>query len=123
MDWKIGLLVVVVVGVMFALKRMSLVSAADARKCLEQGALVVDVRTPGEFNSGRVTKAINLPLDDLQNSVPRRVPDKSQTLLLHCLSGTRSAMAKGQLKRMGYTNVHNLGSFGRAQSIVASVQK
>ncbi len=120
MDWKIALLVVAVVGVMFAFKRRSLVSASNARKYLEQGALVVDVRTPGEFQAGHLDKAKNLPLDDLRSVLPGRVPDKSQVLLLHCLSGNRSGMAKGQLKRMGYTNVHNLGSFGRAQRLLAA---
>lgn len=112
-----------VIAFLFVLKRMSLVSASDAREYLEQGALVVDVRTPGEFQSGRVAEAVNIPLDELQDALPRQVPDKSSVLLLHCLSGTRSGMAKGQVKRMGYTSVHNLGSFGRARGIVASVRK
>lgn len=119
MDWKIALLVVAGVGVLFALKRMSLISEPEARKQLAAGALVIDVRTPGEFQSGHVPSALNIPLGELSGSLPRRVTDKNQVLLLHCLSGTRSGMAKGQLKRMGYQNVHNLGSFRRAQSIVS----
>lgn len=120
MNWTILLAIGAVVAVLFGVKRMSLVTAADARELLKQGALVIDVRTPGEFQSGRVAKAINIPLDDLGNVLPRRVPDKTQVLLLHCLSGTRSGMAKGRLKRLGYQNVYNLGSFGRAQSIVSA---
>lgn len=37
--------------------------------------------------------------------------DKNQILLLHCLSGTRSGMAKTKLKSLGYANVLNLGSY------------
>ena len=80
------------------------------------------MRTPGEFQAGCVAKAINIPLSDLGDSLPRRVSAKNQVLLLHCLSGTRSGMAKRQLKRMGYSNVHNLGSLGRAQSIVTAAK-
>jgi len=46
------------------------------------------------------------------------VPDKSQVLLLHCASGMRSGMAKSKLNGMGYINAFNLGSYGRAESIL-----
>jgi rhodanese-related sulfurtransferase len=46
-------------------------------------------------------------------------PNKEQPLLLHCLSGTRSAAGEDTLKRMGYQNVLNLGSYGRAQKILS----
>jgi rhodanese-related sulfurtransferase len=39
-------------------------------------------------------------------------------LLLHCLSGMRSGMAKQKLKSLGYANVFNLGSLARARKIV-----
>lgn len=110
------ILLVVIVG-LFALKHMSFVSAAKARQLLNEGALVVDVRSPEEFNSRHIKGAINLPLGNLSAEAPRRLPDKGQPLLLHCLSGTRSGIAKGQLKGLGYTSVFNLGSFGRAEAI------
>jgi rhodanese-related sulfurtransferase len=43
-----------------------------------------------------------------------------QPLLLHCLSGARSGIGKGMLKRMGYRQVFNLGSYGRATRILGS---
>jgi rhodanese-related sulfurtransferase len=61
---------------------------------------------------------VNIPLGDLADQAPHRLPDKNRVLLLHCLSGTRSGIAKRRLKSMGYTKVFNLGSFGRAQGIV-----
>jgi len=103
---------------LFLLKRMSFVSAEVARQYLRQGALVIDVRSPEEFRSGHVTNAVNIPLGELGESLPRRVKDKNQVLLLHCLSGGRSGIAKHQLKGLGYPNVFNLGSFGRAKQIV-----
>ncbi|MCL4787851.1 MAG: rhodanese-like domain-containing protein [Verrucomicrobia bacterium] len=118
MDWKILIIVAVVVVAFFALKRMSFVSAEAARQHLAAGALVIDVRTAGEFNSGHVAKAVNIPLGELTARVPQIAKDKNQVLLVHCLSGGRSAIARQQLKRMGYANVFNLGSLGRARQIV-----
>jgi len=77
----------------------------------------------GELKScGHVPNAVNIPLGELRESLPRRVKDKSQVLLLHCLSGGRSGIAKQQIKGMGYQNVFNLGSYGRARQIVGGVR-
>ncbi len=94
------------------------VSAGDAQTYLKQGALVIDVRSPGEFASGHLSMALNIPLDVIESVVPERVKDHNQVLLLHCLSGTRSGMAKMKLKSMGYTQVFNLGSIGRARKVL-----
>jgi phage shock protein E len=119
MDWHLFLIVGLMVAVMLVLKRLGLVSAEMARTYLQQGALVVDVRSAEEFKARHLSQAINIPLGELPSSLPRRVSDKNQVLLLHCLSGTRSGIAKRALKSMGYTNVFNLGSYGRAQRIVS----
>lgn len=97
-------------------------SADVARQCLQQGALVVDVRSTAEFRSRHLPDAVNVPLDELDTGLPRLVKDKSRVLLLHCLSGARSGMAKQQLRAMGYTNAFNLGSYRRAQEIVNSAR-
>jgi phage shock protein E len=118
MDWTVLGILAVVVVVIVVWKRMSQVSAEAARKYLAQGALVVDVRSSGEFRGGHLPDAVNIPLDELREAMPRQVADKSRVLLLHCLSGTRSGIAVGQLKRMGYSNVFNLGSLHRASAIM-----
>jgi phage shock protein E len=114
---------IVIAGAVIAfvlLKRISLVSAARAHECLKQGALVIDVRSQGEFRERHLPAALNLPLGQLREGILRHAPDKGQPLLLHCLSGTRSGIAKAQLKRMGYRNVFNLGSYGRAEKTVGA---
>ena len=93
-----------------------------ARKHLAAGALVIDVRSPEEFRSGHVPGAINIPLGELRESLPGRVTDKNQVLLLHCLSGGRSGIARRQLRSLGYPNVFNLGSYARAERVVRSAQ-
>jgi phage shock protein E len=111
-----------VAAAFWLLKRAGQISAAAARNHLKNGALVIDVRSPGEFNSGHLPQAINVPLDEIETTLPRRVKDRQQVLLLHCLSGTRSALAKGKLKRLGYANVFNLGSLRRAHAVVGAVK-
>jgi phage shock protein E len=100
------------------LKRASQISSQRARACLNNGALVIDVRSRAEFNSGHLAGALNLPLDELESALPRRVQDKNHVLLLHCHTGMRSGLAKHRLKAMGYANAFNLGSYRRAASIV-----
>jgi phage shock protein E len=118
MNWTPLLIVAAVVAVVFIIKRTGQISARNALAYLKGGALVIDVRSPGEFKSGHLPTALNLPLDEIKTVLPRRVKDKNQVLLLHCASGMRSGMAKEKLKQMGYLNVHNLGSYGRAENIL-----
>jgi phage shock protein E len=99
-------------------KRAGLISPRDAQAYLKSGALVIDVRTAGEFNSGHLPSAINLPLDEIEAGLPGRVADKTQVILLHCQSGMRSGLAKRKLNRLGYSKAYNLGSFERAAQIV-----
>jgi rhodanese-related sulfurtransferase len=118
MNWSFVLAIGLVLVVIIALKRLGLVSAKAARMHLKQGALVVDVRSAAEFRASHLPEAVNIPLDELPDSLPRSISDKNQVLLLHCLSGMRSGMAKRMLKGMGYTNAFNLGSYNRARRIV-----
>ncbi len=118
MSWTPFLILAAIVAVVLLMKKAGQISAADAQAYLKNGALVIDVRSVGEFNSGHLAKAINVPLDEVETAVPKRVKDKSQVLLLHCASGMRSGMAKSKLQGMGYTNAFNLGGYGRAESIL-----
>jgi phage shock protein E len=118
MEWTIVLIVGIVIVAMILMKRASFASPEALRKHLQDGALVIDVRSPEEFRSGHVAGALNIPLDELRERLPREVPDKNQVLLLHCLSGIRSRNGQRQLQRLGYLNVLNLGSLARAKQIV-----
>ncbi len=101
MNWPIAIIVGIVFAAIFVLKRLFFVSAEIARKHLADGALVIDVRSTEEFRSGHVANAVNIPLGELRANLPRRVKDKNQVLLLHCLSGGRSGIARHQLKSLG----------------------
>ena len=118
MDWKTIAIVVVVLGALILFRRAGRISARAARELLAKGAAIIDVRTTAEFAGGHLKRAINIPLDQVEAKVPLRVADKGTPILLHCASGMRSGAAKAKLKAMGYTNAHNLGSYGRAAGIV-----
>jgi phage shock protein E len=119
MNWTAICIILAVFLAFFLLKRASQISAKEALAHMKSGALVIDVRTPSEFSSGHLPSAINLPLDQIETALPRRVKDKSQALLLHCQSGMRSGVAKKKLIAQGYSNVFNLGSYDRAERIVS----
>jgi phage shock protein E len=118
MDWIIAIVGVAVVAAFLLMKRLALVSEAQARERLASGALVIDVRSREEFRAGHVSDAINVPLPELRESFPRQFKDKNQTVLVYCLSGGRSAIAQQQLKGLGFPNVFNLGSLERARRVV-----
>jgi rhodanese-related sulfurtransferase len=118
MDWKPLLVFAIVVIAFLLIKRSGQISADEAREELGKGAAVIDVRSPGEFQSGHLPQAVSIPLDRIESALPKEFPDKDAVLLLHCASGTRSGIAVRKLKALGYSRVHNLGSYHRAGRIV-----
>src|SRR5665213_1268605 len=108
MNWTTLLIVVVIVAAFLLVAKGGQISAKAAAGYLKKGALVIDVRSPGEFKSGHLTNAINIPLDEIESTLSKRVTDKSHVLLLHCASGMRSGAAQKKLNSLGYTNAFNL---------------
>jgi len=118
MNWITILTLAALLVAIILLRRSGRISPAEAAAYLKKRAMVIDVRTAGEFASGHLSNTINLPLDEIESSLPRRVKDKSQVLLLHCQAGGRSAEATKRLIALGYLNAFNLGSYSRAAQIV-----
>jgi phage shock protein E len=118
MNWITILILATMLVALILLRRSGLISPAEAANHLKNGAVVIDVRTASEFASGHLSNTINIPLDEIEATLPRRVKDKSQVLLLHCQAGGRSAEARKRLIALGYLNVFNLGSYSRAAQIV-----
>lgn len=74
--------------------------AVDYKELLKDGALIVDVRTPGEFNTGHIKGALNIPLDVIKSRIDE-LKRKNKTIITCCRSGNRSSMAKGILHAAG----------------------
>ena len=81
------------------------------RALVEQGAMVLDVRTPGEFSQGHAPGSRNIPLDRLSGQL--KALNRSKPILVCCASGARSAAAKAILDKAGFTQVRNAGPWQR----------
>lgn len=119
MDWIQWLIVAVAVVGFILWRRMGQIAPAAARAHLNNGALLIDVRSSGEFAGGHLPQAVNMPVHQIETVLPRRVKDRGQVLLLHCQSGMRSGVARRRLRALGYANTFNLGSYARARRIVS----
>lgn len=82
----------------------------DFAELLKKGAIILDVRSKGEYSSGHINGSLNIPLDELKNNL-RRIPDKNKVIITCCASGARSGSACGVLKASGYTNITNGGGW------------
>jgi len=92
------------------------VTINDAKKMIESGINILDVREPGEYLSGAIEGAINIPRGVLEPAADLEYaganPDlrdhRNNQWLVVCKSGGRAAMATKTLSEMGFTNVYNM---------------
>ena len=91
------------------------VDVETGRHLLNEGALLVDVRGPDEFDRDHLEGALNLPLEEIQSCAGKL---RGRTVLLYCRSGGRSQLAAKQLRKLGFSEVYDLGGLARAQLVV-----
>jgi rhodanese-related sulfurtransferase len=89
----------------------------DMGELINNDAVIIDVRTKGEYSGGHVKGSLNIPLDQLNKNL-KKLKDKDRPIITCCASGMRSGSAKGMLKSAGYTNVHNGGSWASVNRYV-----
>ena len=90
------------------------IKSVDFKELMKNGAVIVDVRTPAEFNSGHIKGSINLPLQSLSSSMGKLKKDKP--VITCCASGMRSGSAKAILKSNGFSQVENGGGWSSLRS-------
>ncbi len=73
-----------------------------------KGAMLIDVREPGEFNLGHIPGAVNMPLSMLESRATE-INDKNTPVFLYCNAGVKAGQAASTLKSKGFTNVRNIG--------------
>jgi rhodanese-related sulfurtransferase len=81
----------------------------DFAMLVKNGAQIIDVRTPSEFQDGHIQGAINIPLDTLSRQLTKI--KKNKPVITCCASGMRSSSAKSLLKSNGFTEVYNGGGW------------
>ena len=72
------------------------------------GTVIIDVRTPEEFNSGHVQGALNIPVESSDFATQVAALDPTTTYAIYCRSGNRSAVATAQMGTMGYMHLYDL---------------
>ena len=88
--------------------------ATDFSTLVKNGAQIIDVRTPGEFNGGHIKGSVNIPLDRLPQQLAKL--NKQKPVITCCASGMRSASAKQLLQANGFNEVYNGGGWAGLQS-------
>ncbi len=78
------------------------------RELMDNGAIIIDVRTRAEYSSGHIKGAMNIPLDQIEKSV-KKIKSKKKMIITCCRSGRRSGMAADILKRNGVEAVNGGG--------------
>lgn len=81
----------------------------DYSELVKKGAVIVDVRSKGEYAGGHIKGSINIPLDALSGNMKKL--NKEKPIITCCASGMRSASAKNILKSNGFKEVHNGGGW------------
>ncbi len=93
---------------LFTLFRTHDINVGVAEFQSTDGAVLFDVRTEEEYREGHIDGSVNLPLDRI-TMIESIIKEKNTPLYVHCLSGGRSGQAASYLRRMGYSNVTNIG--------------
>ena len=83
---------------------------------INEGAFLVDVRTPAEFAGGHVQGSVNIPLN--QVSSQWRKFNNKKNIIVFCQSGGRSGQAKSILEQNGFSNVINGGTWTNVKQFV-----
>lgn len=88
----------------------------DLKNIINEGAFLVDVRTPGEFAEGHLKGSVNIPLNTVASQLAKFKNKKN--IVVFCRSGGRSSQAKSILEQNGFTNVINGGTWNQVSQFV-----
>lgn len=85
------------------------VDALKFKELIDKGnCLLLDVRTPGEYSTGHIAGSTNINIADPEFASKIKLLDKSKTLLVYCLSGSRSDAAGEYMSRQGFQKIYTL---------------
>ena len=96
------------------LKKLFGGSSVDYKELVKNGAQIIDVRTPAEYNGGHIKVSKNVTLQSLNQNLGKI--NKNKPVITCCASGASSAAAKSILKNSGFTEVYNGGGWSSLKS-------
>src|SRR5688500_2420977 len=91
-----------------AKSRIKETDVEGARKLVESGAKLIDVREDNEFEAGHAAGAKHMSRGIIERDIVQNYPEKDTEIVLYCGGGYRSALAADMLQNMGYTNVWSM---------------
>lgn len=94
------------------IKNDGTISYMEAKEMIiNDGAILVDVRSKEEYDDGHINGAILLPIDEIdEDTASDNFDSKDSNIIVYCRSGNRSSQAVTLLKNLGYTNIYDLGA-------------
>ena len=93
-----------------AKSRIREVTSDDVKHLVSEGTevVIVDIRDESDWDAGRIPGAVHCPRGDLEQELPRALPDPDTPMVLYCGGGGKSALAADALQSMGYTDVASM---------------
>ncbi|NOT51330.1 MAG: rhodanese-like domain-containing protein [Chitinophagaceae bacterium] len=92
-------------------------ATVDFKQLQQNGAIIIDVRSPDEFRSGHIKGSINIPLHSITKETAR-IRKMNKPVITCCLSGGRSSVAKRMLTQAGI-EVYNGGGWAGLRSKIS----
>lgn len=89
--------------------KVNKITCADVNSLVSEGAIVIDVRTPDEYNTDHIENAINIDSSQIKYAIKGKVSDFETKVIVYCQSGRRSAESAKILTELGYKNVYDMG--------------
>jgi rhodanese-related sulfurtransferase len=101
----------------FLIYLINMENKINLENIIAEGAIIIDVRTAGEYKNGHIKGSLNIPLSEIENAMSWLIKDVP--IVLVCESGNRSGKAKDILETNGYKKVYNAGSWNNLGEIKA----
>lgn len=86
----------------------SITSDQLTRLVNQQNALLVDTRSPEQFQAGHIVNAVNIPTKELDQASKKLPKGKKRPVVVYCQSGRTSMKACQQLEKQGFEQIFNL---------------
>jgi rhodanese-related sulfurtransferase len=108
-----------------ARQSLTIIDAVTTEQLIKDGATVLDVREPAEFDMGHLPGAVNIPRGLLEFMVGNNpsLKDFNQSMVVYCKNGGRSTLASDTLQKMGFSQINMLaGGFDNWTGTVHKIE-
>lgn len=129
--WYLFLMLFIIIGMLVGgeiFRKIRGITALNPNQVLQKinqdDALLIDVRSENEFNSGHLPQARHIPTSSIEQRLKEIQKFKEKPVVVYCQTGQRSASAGAKLKKAGFETVHTLhGGLAAWQSANLPISK